>query len=207
MTTGFVSQFPGAFALGQAIFELAQGCYAADALSLIASGVSGEEAYGDAGAGGVKAKLNRLDGTSISYLLPHYLSLATDHPSIKEHVSKAWYAGALITAGDMLAAHAYFDRQPEFELVYHLRNAAAHGNRFNITQAGANRLKSHPAHLRWIFDDSKRFEIKPSLSGQPLLFDFIMPGDVADILTYTAERLRHLEKGILGPGVYTSIFG
>jgi hypothetical protein len=34
---------------------------------------------------------------------------------------------------------------PEFEMVYHLRNAVARGNRFNITRKGRERLKAWPA--------------------------------------------------------------
>jgi hypothetical protein len=35
VTSNAASKHPGAFALGQSIFELAQGCYAYEALSLV----------------------------------------------------------------------------------------------------------------------------------------------------------------------------
>jgi hypothetical protein len=44
--------------------------------------------------------------------------------------------GALLTLGDELSAYGYFDRAPALELLYHLRNAVAHGNRLNITKEG-----------------------------------------------------------------------
>jgi hypothetical protein len=44
--------------------------------------------------------------------------------------------GALLTLGDALQVHRYFDHSPELELIYHLRNGVAHGNRFTFTKAG-----------------------------------------------------------------------
>ena len=54
--------------------------------------------------------------------------------------------GAMLTLGDELSVHGYFDRAPILELVYHLRNGVAHGNRFNITKDGKKRLARRPAH-------------------------------------------------------------
>jgi hypothetical protein len=207
VASDFVSRHPGAFALGQSIFELAQGCYAYEALSLVTNDPRAEVIVPDVPVGeGPQGKLVRVDGTSHTFDIRHYLSLARDHSFTNENIARSWYSGALITAGDLLAEQKYFDRQPEFELVYHLRNGAAHGNNFNITSVGQKRLDSQSAYLRW-YDNSKRFEITPALNSTRVLFDFVGPGDVADILTLTAERLRDLERGILGPGVCTSIFG
>jgi hypothetical protein len=83
-----------------------------------------------------------------------------------------------------LSAHDYFDQAPVLELVYHLRNAIAHGNRFNITEAGRKRLARQLAHNR---DAAVRsplgtcYEITPSLSG-PLLFEFVGAADIIDLL-------------------------
>jgi hypothetical protein len=193
VASDFVNRHPGAFALGQSIFELAQGCYAYEALSLVANDPRAEVIVPDVPAGeGPQGKLVRIDGTSHIFDIRHYLSLARNHSFTNENIARSWYSGALITAGDLLADHSYFDRQPEFELVYHLRNGAAHGNNFNITSTGQRRLHSKNAYLRW-YDNSKRFEITPALNKTQILFDFVGPGDVADILTLTAERLRDLE--------------
>jgi hypothetical protein len=92
--------------------------------------------------------------------------------------------GALLTMGDELSGHKYFDRAPVLELVYHLRNAVAHGNRFNITDKGRERLEQHQAHNRSAPVKSPIdtvFEITPYLSG-PLLFDFMGAADVIDLL-------------------------
>jgi hypothetical protein len=50
--------------------------------------------------------------------------------------------------GDELAKHRYSDQAPILELVYHLRNGIAHGNRFNIDDRGKKRLAAHEAHNR-----------------------------------------------------------
>lgn len=207
MASNFVSKHPGAFALGQSIFELAQGCYAYETLSLVANDPKAEIIIPDVPVGeGPQGKLIRADGSYHAFDIRHYLNLAKNHAVTNEHIIRSWYLGALVTAGDLLEGRSYFDHQPEFELVYHLRNGVAHGNKFNITAAGKKRLQSHSAHLRW-FDNLERFKILSALNGKKVLFDFVGPGDVADILTLTAERLKDLERGILGPGVSTSIFG
>jgi hypothetical protein len=139
--SNFVSKHPGAFALGKSISELAQGCYAYEALSLVAIHPKAQLIVPDVPVGqGAQGKLVRRDGTSHSFDMRHYLNLAKDHAITNQYILRSWYSGALITAGDLLTGHSYFDRQPEFELVYHLRNGAAHGNRFNITSNGEKRL-------------------------------------------------------------------
>jgi hypothetical protein len=75
----------------------------------------------------------------------HYLALAGT-PEAAEQFDRAFNAGALLTLGDALQAHAYFDHA--LELTYHLRNGVAHGNRFTFTPPGEKRLAKHPAHNR-----------------------------------------------------------
>ena len=74
----------------------------------------------------------------------------------------------------------YFDRAPELELLRHLRNGVAQGNSFRIDNP--KKLTKFPAHnlLAWAKSDSKAvFEITPSLHDQPVLFDFMGPGDIS----------------------------
>jgi hypothetical protein len=207
MATSFQSKHPGAYALGQSIFELAQGCYAYEALLLVTSDPNVQIIVPDVPVGeGPQGKLIRKDGSSHNFDMRYYLNLSKGLNFINDHIVRSWCSGALITAGDLLEKEDYFDHQPEFELLYHLRNAIAHGNAFNIKPSGKKRLKSHNAYLRW-YDNSERFRISENMHENSVLFDFIELGDVADILTLTAERLKDLERGILGPGVATSIFG
>ena len=88
--------------------------------------------------------------------------------------------------GDELARpeHGYFDHAPILELVYHLRNGIAHGNRFNINTNGKKRLAKYKAHNRHAVVKSPLatvYEITPNLTG-PILFDFIGAADVIDLL-------------------------
>jgi len=82
---------------------------------------------------------------------------------IREEFPRIWLTGSLLRVGDALRDNDYFDHAPELELIYHLRNGVAHGNRFKITNLV--RLKKHPAHNR-----DGHFEITPERKGK-VLFD------------------------------------
>jgi hypothetical protein len=99
--------------------------------------------------------------------------------------------GALLTLGDELAKHEYFDQAPILELVYHLRNGIAHGNRFRVDDQGKRRLAKYPAHNRNAAVKSPLgtlYEIMPDLTG-PVVFDFIGAGDVIDLLQSVEDYL------------------
>ena len=120
-----------------------------------------------------------------------YEAVARDR--IKAEFPIIWLTGALLAVGDALNTSNYFDHAPELELVYHLRNGVAHGNRFNITNL--ERLIKYPAHNR---DGSFRhsiFEITDALNGQPVLFDFMEAGDVLDLLASIALHLDKIGRG------------
>jgi hypothetical protein len=207
--SGFQSQFPGAFATGRIIFDLAQGCYAYEAIVQLARDPRSATIVPDLAPGNPVpvGTLSRKDGSRHTYDVSHYLKLSSNHAFIAPQIQQSWFAGALVTAGDILEKHKYFDQGPELELIYHLRNGVAHGNVFNITKSGLKRLAIHPAYNRVLDGRGEVFHITPGLSGQPVLFDFMAAADVVDLLTMAAERLKDLERGILGPGVSTSIFG
>src|SRR5688572_5831171 len=62
----------------------------------------------------------------------HYLNQARTMPAYAEDLKRIWLIGAVLAVGDVLQQNAYFDRAPELELVRHVRNGIAHGNRFRI---------------------------------------------------------------------------
>jgi hypothetical protein len=129
-------------------------------------------------------ELPRKDGTSHELDMRHYLDLLREDRDLQRSFLHTWAMGALSILGDELAGYAYFDRAPILELVYHLRNGVAHGNRFNITKDGERRLKDHPAHNKDARVKSPAgtvFEVTPTLTG-PVLFDFIGAADVIDVL-------------------------
>lgn len=120
----------------------------------------------------------RAQQTEISLNLRFYLDLLREDQSLQGDFLRTWAMGALLMLGDELAKpqHGYFDHAPILELVYHLRNGVAHGNRFNITMDGRKRLAKHAAHNRDADVKSPlgtMYKITPSLTG-PILFDFIV---------------------------------
>jgi hypothetical protein len=131
-------------------------------------------------------EIKRKDGTFHTFNLRFYLDLLREDESLQGRFLRTWTMGALLTLGDELAKpeHDYFDHAPILELVYHLRNGMAHGNRFNVTLAGKKRLAKYEAHNRHAAVKSPLgtvYEITPNSKG-PILFDFIGAADVIDLL-------------------------
>ena len=96
------------------------------------------------------------------------------------------YVGVFLMAtvtliADRLSRNSYFNKTPELEFLRHVRNAVAHGNRFNIRSDEPKR----PARFRG-------FEISQSLNGTELFWQFIGPGDVLDLLDEVHLQLRAL---------------
>ncbi len=106
-------------------------------------------------------------------------------------MDRAWCVSSLILLGDRLAAEGYFDRAPVLEMVRHLRNGIAHGNRFTLRNP--NELRAWPAHMRDASCQSAEpLEITPGLDGSVVLFDFMAPGDVLDLLISVGTHLLSL---------------
>jgi hypothetical protein len=140
--------------------------------------------------------VDRKDGTQHTFHFKHYLGQSNTDPNLSLALHHVWLAGSLIRLGDALALNSYFDRAPELELVRHLRNGVAHGNKFRIDNP--SKLKKFPAHnrLAWVRSDLKTdFEITPKLQGCSVLFEFMGPGDVLDLLKSVNIYLRNLGNG------------
>jgi hypothetical protein len=143
----------------------------------------------------------RKDGTPHRFHFKHYLEKAASDPMMVDDLARIWLEGALLRIGDALALpqNRYFDHAPELELLYHLRNGVAHGNVFKFTAPGRKRLAQYPAHNRLAsirgYNNDTEFEITPNLQGQPILFDFMGPGDVLDLLMSVSLYLIRLGNG------------
>ena len=160
--------------------RLASGYYAFLVAQLVATNPKSINSLPPHPTGEIKRK----DGTAHTLDLRHYLDLFRKDHDLQSEVLRSWAMGALLTLGDELSAHDYFDRAPMLELLYHLRNGVAHGNRFNLTKRGRDRLAQHPAHNRSAAVRSPAgvvYEITPTLSGR-VLFEFMGPADVIDLL-------------------------
>ena len=108
--------------------------------------------------------------------------------------SAIYWSGALITLGDALSEHDYFDHAPVLEMIYHLRNAVAHGNRFNV--GDSQRFRMHPAHTRSTQlvrpGSDEPYVIDLSLNGMRCLFDFIDPAQLLGLLQFVTQHLGRL---------------
>jgi hypothetical protein len=137
----------------------------------------------------------RKNGTPFTFGTQDALSDAVARKTIREEFPRIWLTGSLLVVGEALKANHYFDHAPEVELAYHLRNGIAHGNRFQFTARGRERLAKYPAHNRAAaFRTNTTFEIVPALEGQPVLFDFMKAGDVLDLLFSIASHLEEMVR-------------
>jgi hypothetical protein len=138
----------------------------------------------------------RKNGTEHVFDFKIFLSDVSTDPFLISEFEHIWLAGSLLKLGDVLAQNNYFDRAPELELVRHLRNGIAHGNRFKIDDP--QKLINYPAHnrLSGVPNINKMlFEITPLLNGQPVLFDFMGAGDVLDIFIWVGWYLIRMGTG------------
>lgn len=129
-------------------------------------------------------KVRRQDGSTHDYDFNYYLRETQDKPELAAAIQRAWLAGALLAAGDELEQFDYFgSKYPSLEMIYHLRNGVAHGNKFNITGSGEKYLAKCPAHTRdSVARGSVVYEITPNLNGLTVLFDFMGVADIVDVL-------------------------
>jgi hypothetical protein len=140
--------------------------------------------------------VHRKDGTFHAFHYEYFLNLSRVNQEISADFERTWLAGALLKVGDAISLNGYFDRAPELELLRHLRNGIAHGNRFRLDNP-AN-LQKFPAHnkLAWVRSETKaEFEITEQLQNKEVLFDFIGPGDVLDLLMSVGLYLVRMGNG------------
>jgi hypothetical protein len=177
---------PSRIAVGDLARHLAAGYYAFLVAHLVATNPQSinslppPKEFGQDPTGEIKRK----DGTFHTLNLRHYLDLLRTDQNLQGDFLRAWAMGALLTLGNELAKHRYFDHAPTLELVYHLRNGIAHGNRFNINEKGRKRLakyQAHNCHAAVNSPSGTRFEVHPQLKGS-ILFDFMGAADVIDLL-------------------------
>ena len=187
-----------AFDVGQLSERLYQGYFAHLAALSVAADPRAEQLAPPPLPGHIVpiGTVKRKDGSTHTFHFTYYLRYAQKEAIVASELERIWLAGSLIRIGDTLAQHQYFDRAPELELVRHLRNGVAHGNRFRIDNPG--NLVKYPAHNRdaWVKSDMQEvFEITPCLQNQPVLFDFMGAGDVLDLLMSVGIYLLRMGNG------------
>ncbi len=137
----------------------------------------------------------RKDGSGYRFNRAHYLREKYDVPQTVAEMERAWFVGALMTAADALDYYSYFDRSTCLELIFHLRNGLGHGNAFDFN-GRKKRLAQYPAHNRESMERGMiDFEITLNLQKKPVLFGFMGPGDVLDVLQAATRRLADIALG------------
>lgn len=173
------------FEVGRLASRMAQGYYGHAAAIHVAKHPRAKElapSMSDDGSFRI-GHVYRKDGSAHTYMFGHYLDYLSKNTEVVDDWNRTWLVGALLNVGDALAKFKYFNHAPELELLYHLRNGVAHGNRFTFTKSGLDRLKIYPAHNRLARARTKELEIDPGvLQGNSVLFDFLEPTDVVELL-------------------------
>jgi hypothetical protein len=147
-------------------------------------------------------KIPRGDGNEMIMSFDHFL--AEGHkPATRKDFDRVWLTGALLTVGDALGPD-YFGHQPEAEMIRHLRNGIAHGNRFKFTSSvkdkSTGKLKYQANNFRYAAQQSMPMhEIHTKLEGRSVLFDWGGRGAIVDCLTVLGIHLWNLGYGIPTP--------
>lgn len=149
-------------------------------------------------------RVPRDDGTYHVFHFSHFLA-EVSNPQLAEDFKRAWLANSLLMLGDKLGEAGYYNRapdeEPEAELVRHLRNGIAHGNKFrmrgkDIVDPKTARLRC-PAHNRRYTKalTMREYVVDTDLNGTTVLFDYGGPATVLDILTALGWHLTRTAHG------------
>jgi hypothetical protein len=140
------------------------------------------------------------DGRETTAHFPLFLE-AFRAPEAQGDFDKVLLEGALLTVGDALKANKYFGNIPEAEIIRHLRNGVAHGNKFSfdksVKDATTGRLR-HPANTARYAAWQVR-EVETHLQGTEVLFAWGGPLAIVDCLTVLGVHLSNVGHGLPPP--------
>jgi len=148
-------------------------------------------------------KIPRRDGNAMIMSFDHYLA-EVRKPETRQDFDKVWLIGALLMVGDALGANKYFGRIPEAEIIRHLRNGVAHGNRFSFRrdpiEETSGKLK-YPANMfRYAGRQGMPMhEVDTDRQGTEVLFVWGGPDAIIDCLTVLGVHLWNVGHGIPSP--------
>ena len=145
-------------------------------------------------------RIPRRDGNAMIMWFNHYLEKNREQGTIDDF-DKVWLTGALLAVGDALGANGYFNHDPEVEMIRHLRNGIAHGNRFkfdpSVTNKFTGKLK-HPANISRYAERQKMpmHEIETDLDTSEVLWAWGGPDAAVDCLTVLGIHLWNVGHGL-----------
>jgi hypothetical protein len=129
--------------------------------------------------------VGRQNGTMIWYSVSHYLRRARDDPDFQVVHARLGLEMAIVSLHASIQSEGGFDHGPDLEFLRHLRNAVAHGNRFELRNGEPRR----DAYSENYSIPPQRFEVTKHAHERPALFEFLGPGDVCDLLNSIGSRL------------------
>lgn len=145
-------------------------------------------------------RIPRRNGNAMIMWFNHYLEKNREQGTI-EDFDKVWLTGALLAVGDALGANGYFNHDPEAEMIRHLRNGIAHGNRFKFDQrvkANVTGKLKYPANIFRYADRQQmpRHEIDTHLEGKEVMWGWGGPDAAVDCLTVLGVHLWNVGYGL-----------
>jgi hypothetical protein len=148
-------------------------------------------------------KIPRRDGSAMIMSFDHYLAEGRK-PETKQDFDKVWLIGALLMVGDALGTNEYFGHIPEAEIIRHLRNGVAHGNRFSFRPDVIDKTSAKLKHPANIFRYAGRqvmpmHEVDTDRQGTEVLFVWGGPDAIIDCLTVLGVHLWNMGHGIPSP--------
>lgn len=145
-------------------------------------------------------RVPRRDGNNMVLHFNYYL----EGNKIQETVDdfdKVWLTGALLTVGDALENNGYFNHEPEAEMIRHLRNGIAHGNRFSFHNSVIDKTTAKlkcPANIfRYsALQQMPKHEIETNLQDNEVLWNWGGPDAIIDCLTVLGVHLWNVGYGL-----------
>lgn len=100
-------------------------------------------------------------------------------PDIQFNVVRAWAELAALKVGREMKLNNYFDKRPLFEFLRHVRNAVAHGNRFDVRKVDRPAVFEH-------------HEVREDMNGAVCIGGELKTAEVFALLDEVAVELRDL---------------
>jgi hypothetical protein len=148
-------------------------------------------------------RIPRRDGNDMIMWFNHYLKECKEN-QVRQDFDKVWLLGALLAVGDALGANGYFGHVPEAEMIRHLRNGIAHGNRFSfhpsLIDKRTGKLR-YPANVfRYAaLQNMPRHEIDVGLQDTDVLWTWGGPDAIIDCVTVLGVHLWNVGHGLPTP--------